>query len=44
MELNVGYCLVKEMVNVFFLRNVVDEVIYDDCYKKGIKEINVSFE
>jgi len=43
-ELNAGYRLAKETVNASLLRSAVDEVIHDDRYKKGIKEINVSFE
>ncbi|MEH7145735.1 nucleotide disphospho-sugar-binding domain-containing protein, partial [Priestia megaterium] len=43
-ELNAGYRLAKETVNASLLRSAVDEVVRDDRYKKGIKEINASFQ
>ncbi|MEH7358762.1 macrolide family glycosyltransferase [Priestia aryabhattai] len=43
-ELNAGYRLAKETVNASLLRSAVDEVVRDNSYKKGIKEINASFQ
>lgn len=43
-ELNAGYRLAKETVNASLLRSAVEEVVRDDRYKKGIKEINASFQ
>lgn len=43
-ELNAGYRLAKETVNASLLRSAVDEVVSEDSYKKGIKEINASFQ